>query len=93
MGARHIAGIRTAGQAQGVSGPISQRPADDCQPFGRPRNDRAAARIDLETAEKYHDMGTNDFLTGLMEKHLNSRDNQRALYQQIKLRRNNAFTD
>ena len=26
-------------------------------------------RIDLEAAEKYHDMGTNDFLTGLMEKH------------------------
>lgn len=27
-------------------------------------------RSDLETcAEKYHDMGTNDFLTGLMEKH------------------------
>ncbi|MGH7847376.1 MAG: Dps family protein [Candidatus Binatia bacterium] len=27
-------------------------------------------RIDLETcAEKYQDMGTNDFLTGLMEKH------------------------
>jgi starvation-inducible DNA-binding protein len=26
-------------------------------------------RIDLETAEKHHDMGTNDFLTGLMEKH------------------------
>jgi starvation-inducible DNA-binding protein len=27
-------------------------------------------RGDLETcAEKYHDMGTNDFLTGLMEKH------------------------
>jgi starvation-inducible DNA-binding protein len=26
-------------------------------------------RTDLETAEKQHDMGTNDFLTGLMEKH------------------------
>lgn len=27
-------------------------------------------RVDLETcAEKYHDMGTNDFLTGLMEQH------------------------
>lgn len=27
-------------------------------------------RTDLETcAERYHDMGTNDFLTGLMEKH------------------------
>ena len=27
-------------------------------------------RIDLEAcAEKYHDTGTNDFLTGLMEKH------------------------
>jgi starvation-inducible DNA-binding protein len=27
-------------------------------------------RMDLETcAERYHDMGTNDFLTGLMEKH------------------------
>jgi starvation-inducible DNA-binding protein len=27
-------------------------------------------RTDLETcADKYHDMGTNDFLTGLMEKH------------------------
>lgn len=26
-------------------------------------------RADLETAEKHHDMGTNDFLTGLMEKH------------------------
>lgn len=26
-------------------------------------------RADLETAEKQHDMGTNDFLTGLMEKH------------------------
>ncbi|MEM3085288.1 MAG: DNA starvation/stationary phase protection protein [Nitrososphaerales archaeon] len=27
-------------------------------------------RIDLETcANKYHDIGTNDFLTGLMEKH------------------------
>jgi len=27
-------------------------------------------RVDLETAaEKYHDAGTNDFLTGLMEKH------------------------
>jgi len=26
-------------------------------------------RMDLETAEKHHDMGTNDFLTGLMEKH------------------------
>ena len=26
-------------------------------------------RADLEAAEKYHDMGTNDFLTGLMEKH------------------------
>lgn len=26
-------------------------------------------RIDLEAAEKHHDMGTNDFLTGLMEKH------------------------
>lgn len=27
-------------------------------------------RVDLETcAEKYHDIGTNDFLTGLMEKH------------------------
>ena len=27
-------------------------------------------RTDLETcAEKYHDMGTSDFLTGLMEKH------------------------
>ena len=27
-------------------------------------------RIDLEVcAEKYHDIGTNDFLTGLMEKH------------------------
>ena len=27
-------------------------------------------RMDLETCgEKYHDMGTNDFLTGLMEKH------------------------
>ncbi|HWP58123.1 MAG TPA: DNA starvation/stationary phase protection protein [Candidatus Acidoferrales bacterium] len=27
-------------------------------------------RADLETcAERYHDMGTNDFLTGLMEKH------------------------
>ena len=26
-------------------------------------------RSDLETAEKHHDMGTNDFLTGLMEKH------------------------
>jgi DNA-binding ferritin-like protein len=26
--------------------------------------------IDLETcADKYHDLGTNDFLTGLMEKH------------------------
>ncbi|MCH8010724.1 MAG: DNA starvation/stationary phase protection protein [Candidatus Marinimicrobia bacterium] len=27
-------------------------------------------RVDLETcADKYHDMGTNDFLTGLMESH------------------------
>jgi starvation-inducible DNA-binding protein len=26
-------------------------------------------RTDLEAAEKHHDMGTNDFLTGLMEKH------------------------
>jgi starvation-inducible DNA-binding protein len=26
-------------------------------------------RTDLEDAEKHHDMGTNDFLTGLMEKH------------------------
>ena len=27
-------------------------------------------RGDLETcADKYHDMGTNDFLTGLMEQH------------------------
>jgi len=26
-------------------------------------------RKDLEAAEKHHDMGTNDFLTGLMEKH------------------------
>jgi starvation-inducible DNA-binding protein len=27
-------------------------------------------RVDLETcADKYHDMGTNDFLTGLMEQH------------------------
>jgi starvation-inducible DNA-binding protein len=27
-------------------------------------------RVDLETcADKYHDIGTNDFLTGLMEKH------------------------
>jgi starvation-inducible DNA-binding protein len=27
-------------------------------------------RVDLEVcAERYHDMGTNDFLTGLMEKH------------------------
>jgi len=27
-------------------------------------------RVDLETcADKYHDVGTNDFLTGLMEKH------------------------
>ena len=26
-------------------------------------------RTDLETAERHHDMGTNDFLTGLMEKH------------------------
>jgi starvation-inducible DNA-binding protein len=27
-------------------------------------------RNDLETcADKYHDMGTNDFLTGLMEQH------------------------
>lgn len=26
-------------------------------------------RIDLEAAEKHHDMGTNDFLTGLMQKH------------------------
>jgi starvation-inducible DNA-binding protein len=26
-------------------------------------------RTDLETAEKHQDMGTNDFLTGLMEKH------------------------
>lgn len=27
-------------------------------------------RMDLETcAERYHDIGTNDFLTGLMEKH------------------------
>jgi starvation-inducible DNA-binding protein len=27
-------------------------------------------RVDLETcAEKYHDVGTNDFLTGLMEQH------------------------
>ena len=26
-------------------------------------------RVDLEAAEKHHDMGTNDFLTGLMEKH------------------------
>jgi starvation-inducible DNA-binding protein len=26
-------------------------------------------RIDLETAETHHDMGTNDFLTGLMAKH------------------------
>jgi starvation-inducible DNA-binding protein len=27
-------------------------------------------RVDLETcADRYHDMGTNDFLTGLMEKH------------------------
>jgi starvation-inducible DNA-binding protein len=26
-------------------------------------------RADLESAEKHHDMGTNDFLTGLMEKH------------------------
>ena len=26
-------------------------------------------RGDLETTEKHHDMGTNDFLTGLMEKH------------------------
>ncbi|HEU4340215.1 MAG TPA: DNA starvation/stationary phase protection protein, partial [Candidatus Binatia bacterium] len=27
-------------------------------------------RTDLETcADKYHDIGTNDFLTGLMEKH------------------------
>src|SRR6185437_1271525 len=26
-------------------------------------------RTDLETAEKHRDMGTNDFLTGLMEKH------------------------
>ena len=26
-------------------------------------------RVDLEAAEKYHDMGTNDFLIGLMEKH------------------------
>jgi len=26
-------------------------------------------RTDLEIAEKQHDMGTNDFLTGLMEKH------------------------
>jgi starvation-inducible DNA-binding protein len=27
-------------------------------------------RVDLETcAETYHDMGTNDFLTGLMERH------------------------
>jgi starvation-inducible DNA-binding protein len=27
-------------------------------------------RMDLETCgDKYHDMGTNDFLTGLMEQH------------------------
>jgi starvation-inducible DNA-binding protein len=26
-------------------------------------------RTDLEAAEKYHDMGTNDFLTGLIKKH------------------------
>jgi starvation-inducible DNA-binding protein len=27
-------------------------------------------RVDLETcADTYHDMGTNDFLTGLMERH------------------------
>jgi starvation-inducible DNA-binding protein len=26
-------------------------------------------RTDLETAERHHDMGTNDFLTGLMENH------------------------
>jgi Ferritin-like domain len=26
-------------------------------------------RMDLETAERHHDMGTNDFLTGLIEKH------------------------
>jgi starvation-inducible DNA-binding protein len=27
-------------------------------------------RVDLETcADKYHDIGTNDFLTGLMERH------------------------
>ena len=26
-------------------------------------------RSDSETAEKYHDMGTNDFLIGLMQKH------------------------
>jgi starvation-inducible DNA-binding protein len=26
-------------------------------------------RADLDTVEKHHDMGTNDFLTGLMEKH------------------------
>ena len=27
-------------------------------------------RVDLETcAERYHDIGTNDFLTGLMERH------------------------
>jgi starvation-inducible DNA-binding protein len=27
-------------------------------------------RVDLETcSDKYHDMGTNDFLTGLMEQH------------------------
>jgi len=29
-----------------------------------------ALRVDLETcADRYHDIGTNDFLTGLMEKH------------------------
>jgi starvation-inducible DNA-binding protein len=27
-------------------------------------------RVDLETtADRYHDVGTNDFLTGLMERH------------------------
>jgi starvation-inducible DNA-binding protein len=29
-----------------------------------------ALRVDLQTcADRYHDIGTNDFLTGVMEKH------------------------
>ena len=69
-------------QVQGTSGPYSRAR----EMIDNLVNDHETVirqlRSDLETcADKYHDMGTNDFLTGLMEQHEKMAWMLRALLQ------------